>query len=340
MFAASYLSYNIFSIQATLHHYTPVSTLKTMAAETPNIALAGQAAKKTASQAKKRKAAEIETAADAPLTTPDAAEMASDASGTHAAKKVASRGRKRKAAVDDSAAEAPSKKMKKETNKPGAKPRQTKRTKKVADEPPPPPIPSPVEVTVPVQMKIDAVKKFISTEMAREISMLERDPNNPNLVSIPELDLLGIIMTLYFHFQLGSAETAASISDVEDAITERFKAPLLTAGDVDWVTLNIATPTSLDKRIKEKTQHHGLDEVSLLEVEMELSARRNRAAMGMYEWEAEKAMKTGELLSQIIEVGWDEMRRRIDVARMKGSEVDGREEGRKGVCPKPAEVGV
>lgn len=334
MFAFSYLINTISSTQTTHHKYITFSALDTMARESPEIVAAGQPAPKTTSPAKKRKANEIESTADTPATTPGASEMAPDGPVASAAKKTASRGKKRKAADLDSAAGAPSKKMKKETTKPAAKPRQTKRTKKVAAEPPPPPAPSPVEVNAAVQAKIDAVKQFRNTEMAHEDSMLQRDAHDSKLVSIPYIDLVGVVMTMHFHYGLPAAADAdACIADIEQAITNYYKAPLLTAGDVDWITLNFAIPTKLDTRIKEKIAHHGLDEVNLLEVEMELCQRKNRAQKGCYQWEAEKVMQTGDFLLKLVEVGWDEMHRKVEAQLMKE---DGREWEKKGVCPAAA----
>lgn len=306
-----------------------------MAAETAEIMAAGQPKTKAASQTKKRKADEDDSTLDTPDVVETATEMASEGTAAPVVKKVASPRKKRKTAQPaDTEAEAPAKNMKKETSKAAPKPRQTKRAKKPAGEPPAPLAPSsPMEVSPAVQAKIDAVKRFVATEMAHGTSLLQRDPQDSKLVTIPELDLLGVIMTLYFHYELGLAEMDASISELEEAITQRFKAPLLTAGDVDWVTVNLATPTKLETRIREKIAHHGLEAVSLLEVEMELHARRNRARAGMYQWEAEKVTQTGDLLKQLVEVGWQGTRRKVEAELMRG---DGREEGRVGVCPRPA----
>lgn len=143
-------------------------------------------------------------------------------------------------------------------------------------------------------------------------------------------------MTMYFHYQLGHAETEASLSDVEEAITDRSRAPLLLAGDVDWVSLDLAIPTAFETRIKEKIAHHGLDDVSLLEAEIELCARQHRAQNDVYQWEAEIILRKGDYLKDLVELVEDGLRRKREVESLKRADTDGREEGRIGVCPKPA----
>lgn len=224
-----------------------------------------------------------------------------------------------------------------------AKPR-AKRTNKTApaSDPPVQQAPQPAEVSAPVQAKIDAVKAFLATEMKRSDSLLERDRE---LVSIPELDLVGVVMTLHFHYQLDNAETHASLDDVWDAVTARFRKPVVKGGeDVEYLTLDLRIPTPLEKRIKEKIAYHGLDDARLLEVEMEMCARRNRAQsrrpLGRDDWGLdllrEEMKSDGKgLWRELCEQGWygaGEVARKVDAGRMRGE--DEVERGRRGVCPK------
>lgn len=90
LFAQSYLSNIISTFQTAHHDDTTTSTLDDMAAETPEIVAAGQPEKKvknTASQAKKRKTAEAESATDTPAATPEGAEIVSDSPEAPPAKK-------------------------------------------------------------------------------------------------------------------------------------------------------------------------------------------------------------------------------------------------------------
>lgn len=308
-----------------------------MAGETLEIAAAGQPKKRVASQAKKRKTDDPPVDAATPRTPSAATITTAEEAVTSTAKKTACRGKKRKTDDSDSAAGAPlPKKTKKEPAKPATRPRQPKRTKKIAAPVSPPsplqPLPLPAEVTAPVQAKVDAVKRFRDAEMAHEDSMLERDPKNAKLVSIPELDLVGVVMTLHYHYQLPAAATEASLADIEDAITARFAKPVRASGvDVEWVTLDLSKPTTLEQRIKDKIANHGLEDVSLLELEMELCARRN--AVAVYKWEAEKIMQTGDFLNKLVEVGWYGMRGKVERQLMGGER---KEKGRRGVCPEPA----
>lgn len=325
-----------------------------MATSTPEIKAAGPPAKKAAPQAKKRKADEVEDAApasqppkakktkktvtDSAAGTPaQGAETTPGEVGADAPAKPASRASKRKRADHDNTARAASPKKMKKDAKPAAKPRQPRRTKKAAAavEPLPQP-PSPVKVTFPVQHKIDAVKRFLNVEMVHEDSKLKRDADNTRLITIPELDLLGVVMTLYFHWQMGSAETEASVSDLAEAIKSTLKAPIGTYGDVDWMVVDLDIPTALEQRIKEKIAHHGLEDVSLLEVEMELCARRNIIRAGLYRWEAERIMRTGDFLRELVEDRWygqGPIQRQTDALRMRG--LDEKEIEKRGVCPAP-----
>lgn len=273
---------------------------------------------------------------DPPDTPPVGEENVRGDEPSAPAKKGAPRGKKRKADEPDSTTGTPVKKTKQQTDKTTTKPRQTKRTKKTAAEPPPPP-PSPglVELTSPVQAKIKAVKQFVSTEMAHENSMLLRcDPESPRRVSLPFLDLVGVIQVLYFHYQLGPATDGQITADVEEVAAEYFKKPVCMYGDVDWVTVDLDVATKLEQRIKEKIDGHGLEGVSLLEVEMELCARRNRARARLYEWEADRGEEVDESSSQAAAGSCEGMARKVEMELMKGQR--GGEMGRHGVCPAPA----
>jgi hypothetical protein len=225
------------------------------------------------------------------LQSTDTAEEPAPARKTRA---TATKSRKRKAAdldnspTADGEAESPPKKQRKKVDSSTEKPRTTtprakktsetttpksRRTRKSIKQEdehtsvsPPRPLP-PADVSLPVSRKITQVLDF---SRKHGVTTLQRDPENSKLVKIPELNLLGVLMKMRNHWEVGRPEDA-SIADVGEAIVERLQLPVGSSPEsYPSVVIDVSKQTAFEASIHEKIARHGLDDVNLLEIEMEL----------------------------------------------------------------------
>ena len=192
----------------------------------------------------------------------------------------------------------------------------------------PPPLP-PAEINIAVGNKVLQVQNFVQST-AEEATILDRDPQNRDLLFIPELNLLSAVMRTRLHYEIGPRHEA-SIDDIEEALVKRYKQDLGQTKDVDWVTIDISKTSRFEERILEKIARHGLDDVSLLEVELEMQKRDQLKTAGVIEdeeigWCAKRFLRDFELI-------WDRVK-----SRESGVGSDLKEVGCQGVCPAPIQV--
>jgi hypothetical protein len=169
---------------------------------------------------------------------------------------------------------------KKTTSPETPKPKRTRKTKARNEETAPaPPLP-PTKVSWAVATKIKQVKEFISEN---EETKLERDPLNIKLITVTELNLLGAVMHMRVHYEIGLQQDA-SVSDVQEAIVETMQRPIgLNPEPVNWVVVDVSKKTAFEAQINEKIARHGLDDVSLLETELELIRQRELQWVGVFD---------------------------------------------------------
>ncbi|KAK0943280.1 hypothetical protein LTR29_005264 [Friedmanniomyces endolithicus] len=160
----------------------------------------------------------------------------------------------------------------------------SKRTSPASSETTPPAVdlprqPRTAQLSAPLSAKVRRVHAFIAGVSEKD-STLTRDPTNPSLVSIPELELTGALMRMRADYELGDP-SEAHIADIEPCITNRYTAPVLQTPDQAWITLDISTePTDFEREIYEKVAGRGLEDVNLLEIELEMHSRRMVAKVG------------------------------------------------------------
>ncbi|KAK0347136.1 hypothetical protein LTR91_023263 [Friedmanniomyces endolithicus] len=142
-----------------------------------------------------------------------------------------------------------------------------------------PPPPRTAQLSAPLSAKVRLVQGFIA-EVDEKDSNLTRDPTNPSLISIPELELTGALMRMRADYELGDP-SEAHIADIELCITNRYSAPVLQTPDQAWITIDASTePTEFEREIYEKVAGHGLEDMNLLEIELEMHSRRMVARVG------------------------------------------------------------
>lgn len=203
-----------------------------------------------------------------------------------------------KAAADDnatSATEPPPKKRKKRgadvSTKPGAPPPSIQVTRPTPDPP--------TRINKAVANKVKEVLTFVENYAESE-SVLARDPENKDVISVPESAILGAVMVMRIHYEVGSPDDAL-VSEVEEAIVGRFQDRIGEGKHLEnWVTIDATKQTKFEEAIHEKIARHGLDDVNLLEIELEL---RKRDQLGWSKLPKEK-MSSPEVLLRTFEEIW------------------------------------
>ncbi|KAK0871107.1 hypothetical protein LTS02_002036 [Friedmanniomyces endolithicus] len=148
--------------------------------------------------------------------------------------------------------------------------------------PPAEPLPRPprkAQLSAALSAKVRLVHAFMA-EVNDTDSTLTRDPTNPSLISIPELELTGALMRMRADYELGDPYEA-HIADIEPCITNRYSASVLQTPDQARITIDVSTePSDFEREIYEKVEGHGLEDVNLLEIELEMHSRRMLAKVG------------------------------------------------------------
>ena len=194
---------------------------------------------------------------------------------------------------------------------------------------PPTPPPPPALINEAVARKLGEVHAFIVNE---EESKLDRDPDHKDLITMPEEELVGAVMTMRIHYEVGHQQEA-SVSDVDETIVNRFKRPIgWSEEDHDWVTINIPNSTKFEEGIQKKIARHGLDDVSLLEIELELRKRDLIRWAGL---EKKEVMWTAERFLDTFEGIWDKIEE-VEKKKEKKEGVDAGAPGDLSLVDEPA----
>ncbi|TKA68241.1 hypothetical protein B0A55_10029 [Friedmanniomyces simplex] len=200
------------------------------------------------------------------------------------AKATPTRKRKLKAPVEsedvteDAVEASPPKKKRTHTTSKRASPKFSNATEPPAETQPHPP--PPARLTPLLAAKLRRVHFFI-TNTPDTTTTLTRDPSNPALISLPELELTGALIRLRADYELGDRHEA-HLADIESCIVARYSAPVLQLADQAWLTIDIATePSEFEREIQGKVAGHGLEGVNLLEVELEMQSQQVRETLGL-----------------------------------------------------------
>ena len=142
----------------------------------------------------------------------------------------------------------------------------------------PPPRLAPMSLTKSIANKVKQVWEFVESD---EVTKLDRDSNDRNLITLTWFQLIAALMTMRIHYEVG-AQQDSDASDVEEAIVQRFKAPIgASKVDYDWFVIDVSKATEFGDRIQEKIARHGLDDVNLFEIELELRKRDETRVFGL-----------------------------------------------------------
>ena len=220
-------------------------------------------------------------------TAPNMEKAASDSNGTLESAEAApsTKNAKKRKATDDAATDSLSPKRPKRTAprtkkavtpSPPKSKRKRKDSKKDTEADMPPPPPPQATLTPALISKINQVKTFLKAGNLED-SKLDRDPKNENIIYTPEEILVGALMRMRLRWEIGS-EDQASVADTQEAIVAHYSAkhsrPALAAVPVlNCVILDVSKVTNLESGIHSKIFGHGLEGISLLEIELEMHWR-------------------------------------------------------------------
>ncbi|KAI6898173.1 hypothetical protein KC318_g9303 [Hortaea werneckii] len=221
-------------------------------------------------------------------------------------------------------------------------------------------MPPPNQLSYIVRCKIRRVQDFAGTTSRTSPT---RSSDNDKIIHIPERNLLGTLMRLYVDYELGAAETA-SLDQVEEAIIERFTAPVgqqQRKTKYNWVKFDTSVPTTLEKQIQVKVAGYGLERVNLIEMEMEMMNcellqrvkwvddqgpsssvpfTAARAAGGERQQAKTQGVSSPEELKKFYEETWQRVQNDLAQAELvktirEGDSTAQEKANRKGVCPAP-----
>ncbi|KAI6808318.1 hypothetical protein KC340_g17112 [Hortaea werneckii] len=221
-------------------------------------------------------------------------------------------------------------------------------------------MPPPNQLSYIVRCKIRRVQDFAGTTSR---TSLTRSSDNEKIIHIPERNLLGTLMRLYVDYELGAAETA-SLDQVEEAIIERFTAPLgqqQRETRYNWVKFDTNVTTALEKEIQAKVAGYGLERVNLIEMEMEMMNcellermkwvdnqglsssvlfTAARAAGGERQQAKTQGVFSPEEMKKFYEETWQKVQNDFAQAELgktirEGDSTEQEKASRKGVCPAP-----
>ncbi|KAI7216117.1 hypothetical protein KC333_g5044 [Hortaea werneckii] len=211
-----------------------------------------------------------------------------------------------------------------------------------------------------VRCKIRRVQDFADNTSR---TSLTRSSDNEKIIHIPERNLLGTLMRLYVDYELGAAETA-SLDEVEEAIIERFTAPVgqqQREMRYNWVKFDTNVPTALENGLQAKVAGYGLERVNLIEMEMEMMNcellermkwvdsqglsssvlfTAARAAGGERQQAKTQGVSRPEELKKFYEETWQKVQNDLAQAELvktirEGDSMEQEKASRKGVCPAP-----
>ena len=209
----------------------------------------------------------------------------------------------------------------------------SKGSKRTSSPPPPRPETPPPPKTVlsaAVQAKLTQVNTFTNAHPSTNFSRI--DNNDPQALTLSEITLQGVAQLLYTHYELTPPLEQAQypLFELESLVLTRGEHG--EAGISYPITLEILGLSALEGRIQEKIQGHGVEEINLSKVEIEMALEREErmAESGAPGFRVMEQVE--RLLAAVEDV--DEANESADLVVEK----DGGGERVLGACPRPAIV--
>lgn len=171
---------------------------------------------------------------------------------------------------------------------------------------PPSPLPPPLLpalVNQQVANKTKQVLKFVNSE-AESDSRLERDPNNRDLISVPYSSLVSAILRMHAHYEISQSARSCT-SDAQEVVVQYFKRDIGPTQDVDWVTIDASKTSTFECNVQQKIARHGLDDVNLFEIELELFTKELLERTSLFR-DKDGARLDGETLLRPVAGVWEE----------------------------------
>ncbi|KAK5136002.1 hypothetical protein LTR08_004256 [Meristemomyces frigidus] len=132
----------------------------------------------------------------------------------------------------------------------------------------PPPPPQPRHLNSILTAKVKRVKNFVDTVPQSQTNLI-RAIDNTSLIHVPELSLIGALMCIRIDYELGDSQDA-QLADVESIIVDRYTGPVGLTADQKWVMLDADRRTVFEDSVHEKISGHGLENLNLVEIELEM----------------------------------------------------------------------
>ncbi|KAK5709031.1 hypothetical protein LTR17_020143 [Elasticomyces elasticus] len=205
-----------------------------------------------------------------------------------------------------------------------------------------PPRPAPAPLTPILAAKVRQVHRYLA-DAKGNVSSLVRDPIASTHISVPELELNAALMRLLADYGLGDANEA-HIADVESCILNQYIAPVLQTPNQSWVILDSTLKSEFLRQVQDKVVGHGLDDVNLLEIELEIQSQQAQASLAQHE-PTIKMLSSPEDMQAFLDktlagVIHNERQRALETEREQAYAASqaavGRQETRQmGICPQP-----
>lgn len=184
--------------------------------------------------------------------------------------------------------------------------RRSKKQTKEATEPmppPPPPLP-PAPINQQVANKVKQVLLFTKDEQ-NDDTKLERDPKNSALVSVPYSSFQSAIMRMQAHYEI-LQPLDQCINDVQDVVFNNFERNIGPTPNIDWITIDVSKPNTFENSIKQKIARHGLDGLSLLEVELKMFTKDLLENTHLFrDWNGEPVANLSNRLLDAVDSAWE-----------------------------------
>lgn len=199
-----------------------------------------------------------------------------------------------------------------------------KKKKEAATDVVPPPTLLPAPINQQVANKVKQILTFIKVEDECE-SRLERDQDNRDLISVPYSSLISAIMRMQAQYEI-SQSLESCISDIQDVVVQYFKRNFGPTPDIDWVTFDASKTSTFEHTIQQKIAWHGLEDVNLLEIELEMFTKNILEKTGLFR-DVDGARVDGERLLHAVASAVEEntsVEEDVKVSLQKEEDVDRR----------------
>ena len=145
--------------------------------------------------------------------------------------------------------------------------------------------------------KVRQVYQFLHATPGEQTVLQRPDKDHPQLIHMSELTLHAALMKMCVDYELDIDPYAATTALVEEAIVEDYLADVRETSNLPWVVFDASKETRCEREIHEKLSGHGLEDVNLIELEVEMGERGHISMISEV---------------QILRAGYDEARQIVD----------------------------